>query len=76
MDCFVALLLAMTGLGVTLALCGRTAEARSEVAAGLRLAPDLTVGRYRADALACNTVYLEQRERILAGLRLAGAPEG
>ena len=59
-----------------LALCGRTAEAESEVRAGLALAPNFTIRHYREDPLSDNPIYLAQRERILNGLRLAGAPKG
>ena len=59
-----------------LALCGRMLEARSEAKAGLLLAPHFTVRVYREDRLSDNEAYLVQRERILEGLRLAGAPEG
>ena len=58
-----------------LALCGRLAEARSEVTAGLALAPNFTILGYREDTLSDSATYLSQRERILDGLRLAGAPE-
>jgi TolB-like protein/class 3 adenylate cyclase/Tfp pilus assembly protein PilF len=59
-----------------LALCGRTDEAGLEVKAGLALAPNFTVGRYRDAALSDNPTYLAQRLRILEAMRLAGAPEG
>ena len=59
-----------------LALCGRTAEARLEVNAGLVLAPGFTIRHYRDDVLSDNSTYLAQRERILEGMRLAGLPEG
>jgi TolB-like protein/Flp pilus assembly protein TadD len=58
-----------------LALRGRVAEARSEVKSGLALAPNFTIRRYREDKMSDNPVYLSRRERILEGLRLAGAPE-
>jgi len=58
-----------------LALCGRFEEARAEAEAGLRLAPNFTIRRYRDDKMSDNPAYLAQRERILEGLRLAGAPE-
>jgi hypothetical protein len=51
------------------------AEARSEVTTGLALAPNFTILGYREDTLSDNATYLSQRERILDGLRLAGAPE-
>jgi len=46
------------------------------VEAGLALAPNFTIRRYRERTLADNPVYLQQRIAILDGLRLAGAPEG
>jgi TolB-like protein/class 3 adenylate cyclase len=58
-----------------LALCGRLDEARAQMRAGLTLAPDFTIRRYREDRLSDNPAYLARRERILDGLRLAGAPE-
>ncbi len=58
-----------------LALCGRMAEAQAQVRAGLALAPNFTIRFYREDRLSDNPAYLAQRERILDGLRLAGAPE-
>ncbi len=57
-----------------LALCGRKEDASREVREGLRLTPDFTVDRYRKAALSDNPSYLAQRERILEGMRLAGAP--
>ena len=59
-----------------LGLCGRVAEAQAQVRAGLALAPNFTIQFYREDTLSDNSAYLAQRERILEGLRLAGAPEG
>ena len=59
-----------------LALRGRIGEAEAQVRAGLAIAPDFTVRGYREDALGDNQGYLSQRQRILEGLRLAGAPEG
>ena len=59
-----------------LALCGRIAEAEGQVRSGLALAPNFTIRFYRADTLSDNPTYLAERERILEGLRLAGAPEG
>ena len=59
-----------------LALCGRAGEAALQAKDGLRLMPNFTVRRYEDDALSDNPTYLEQRERILEGMRLAGVPEG
>jgi len=72
-----------------LALCGRLAEARSEVTAGLALAPNFTILGYREDTLSDNATYLSQREPSLMacvwparrrsdgqlGLSKAGMPE-
>jgi TolB-like protein/DNA-binding winged helix-turn-helix (wHTH) protein len=58
-----------------LALNGRAADARLEAEAGLELAPSFTIRNYRADTLSDDPRYLAQRERILEGLRIAGAPE-
>ena len=48
----------------------------AQVRSGLALAPDFTIRFYREDTLSDNPTYLAERERILEGLRLAGAPEG
>jgi hypothetical protein len=40
------------------------------------LDPAFSVGQFRDAARSDNAVYLEQRERIIDGLRKAGAPEG
>jgi hypothetical protein len=40
-----------------------------------RLSPNFTIAKFRAEAVSDNPVYLAQRERLLEGLRLAGAPE-
>ena len=62
-------------LGAGLATLDRLDEARSAVEAGLALNPDFTVRRYRAGAASENTVFLAQRERVIAGLLKAGVPE-
>ena len=62
--------------GAALALCGRIADAEAQTRAGLDLSPEFTIRSYREDALGENPAYLLQRERVLEGLRLAGAPEG
>jgi TolB-like protein/DNA-binding winged helix-turn-helix (wHTH) protein/Flp pilus assembly protein TadD len=64
-------------LGVALALLGRLDEARSSVRAGLALNPSLTISRARAAWSAMNDdpAHLAQLERLLDGLRKAGAPE-
>jgi TolB-like protein/DNA-binding winged helix-turn-helix (wHTH) protein len=64
-------------LGVALALLGRLDEARSSVRAGLALNPTFTISRARAAWSAMNDdpARLAQLERLLDGLRKAGAPE-
>jgi class 3 adenylate cyclase/TolB-like protein len=60
--------------GAALALLGRRDEAEAEMKAGLALAPNFTVARFRAGVESDNPVYLKQRERVIAGLEQAGAP--
>ena len=64
-------------LGVALALLGRLDEARSSVKAGLALNPTFTISRARATwaAMSDDPTHLAQMERLLEGLRQAGAPE-
>ena len=57
-----------------LAHLGKLGEARSEVRAGLALAPNFTIARFRAGADSDNPTYLSQRERIIDGMREAGIP--
>ena len=59
-----------------LALTGAIEEARAEVQAGLAIAPEFTIRRYRDGVISDNPRYLQQRERIIEGMRLAGVPEG
>ena len=59
-----------------LALLDRRSDAEEEVKAGLALAPEFTIANFRAAAESDNPVYLAQRERVIEGLRKAGAPEG
>jgi len=63
-------------LASCLAHLGRIGEARREVEAGLALDPSFTINRYQAVVESDNAVYLAQRERLAAGMRLAGVPEG
>lgn len=56
-------------------LAGLHAEAAEACAAGRRLSPHFTIGRFRAEVISDNPVYLAQRERLYEGLRLAGVPE-
>jgi TolB-like protein/cytochrome c-type biogenesis protein CcmH/NrfG len=62
-------------LASALALGGLLAEAADRVAAGLRLAPQFTIARLRAQSVGANPIYLGQRERLYEGLRRAGLPE-
>jgi TolB-like protein len=62
-------------LGGALALKGQLAEAAEACAVACRLSPNFTIAKFRAEAVSNNRVYLAQRERLLEGLRLAGAPE-
>ncbi len=63
-------------LGAALSHLGRLDEARAAVQAGLALNPEFTLRRYRAGAASDNPTFLAQRERVVAGLRKAGVPEG
>ena len=58
-------------LAAALANLGRRGEAETAVKAGRALDPSFTVSRWRETALT----FLAQHERILASMRLAGAPE-
>jgi hypothetical protein len=62
-------------LAGALALKGLPAEAAEVCAAARRLSPNFTIAKFRAEAVSDNPVYLTQRECLLEGLRLAGAPE-
>jgi len=62
-------------LAAALAHLGRLDEARAEVKAGLALAPNFSIARFRRTAESDNPTYLAQRERILEGLRKAEIPE-
>ena len=68
-------LFAYFNLAACLAHLGRIDEARREAEAGLAVAPNFTIRRFRAAAESDNAAYLAQRERIIEGMRLAGVPE-
>ncbi len=68
-------LFAYFNLAACLAHLGRIDEARREAEAGLAVAPNFTIRRFRAAAESDNAAYLVQRERIIEGMRLAGVPE-
>jgi hypothetical protein len=59
-----------------LGLIGDMRGARSAALAGLALDPSFTIRRYRINAKSGNPTYLETRERIYEGMRLAGVPKG
>jgi len=59
-----------------LALSGDLDEARREASVGLAMTPGFTIRRYLNGAISDNARYIEQRRRIVDGLRLAGLPEG
>lgn len=63
-------------LAASLANLGRDAEAKASIQAGLALNPEFTMRRYLAGAASDHPTFLAQRERVAAGLRRAGAPEG
>ncbi len=58
-----------------LSATGRADEARSELAAGLALDPGFTIANFQSAVSSDNPVYLEQRARIIEGMRSAGVPE-
>jgi Flp pilus assembly protein TadD len=64
-------------LGFALAQLGRIDEARSAVKAGLALNPAFTIARLRATwtAMTDDPAHLAQIERVLEGMRKAGAPK-
>jgi class 3 adenylate cyclase len=62
-------------IAAALAHLGGLSEARSEVRAGLALAPRFSIARFRAGSESDNPTYLAQRERIIEGMRKAGVPE-
>jgi len=62
-------------LAGALALAGLLAEAAAACAVARRLGPDFTIGKFRAEAVGDNPVYLAQRERLCEGLLMAGVPE-
>jgi TolB-like protein/class 3 adenylate cyclase/tetratricopeptide (TPR) repeat protein len=63
-------------LAGALALAGLLAEAAAACAVARRLGPDFTIGKFRAEAVGDNPVYLAQRELFCNGLLMAGVPEG
>jgi tetratricopeptide (TPR) repeat protein len=65
-------------LAGVLARLGRLEEARAAVNAGLSLDPHFTIRRYRGVTYSNsdNPTYRAGRERLIEGMRMAGAPEG
>jgi TolB-like protein len=63
-------------LAAALGNLNRLEEARGAVEAVLTLDPAFSIRQFRERAPSDNAVYLKQRERIIDGLRRAGAPEG
>jgi DNA-binding winged helix-turn-helix (wHTH) protein/TolB-like protein len=62
-------------LASALALTGRIEEAQAQVAGFPQLYPGITLSRWRALEVSDAPEFLKQRERVYAGLRLAGMPE-
>jgi len=60
-------------LSAVLALLGRLDEARAAAASGLALNPQFKIAHYRT--FLPERVNLEQRERVIEGMRMAGVPE-
>ena len=68
--------LAHFNLAAALVHLGRFDEARASVQAGLTLDPSFTVSRWRSIKISDNAIFMAQRQRIEAGMRKAGVPEG
>jgi TolB-like protein len=62
-------------LAGALALAGLLAEAAAAGVEARRLDPNFTVGKFRAEAVGDNRVYITQRDRLCNGLLMAGVPE-
>ena len=54
---------------------GRMSEAQAAAKAGRALNPTFTIRRFRNSASSDNPTHLEQRERVIDGMRSAGVPE-
>ena len=63
-------------LAATLAHLDRIEEAREAACACLALNPSFTIAQFRSQTHSDDPVYLAGRERMYAGLRMAGVPEG
>jgi TolB-like protein len=62
-------------LAAVLALLGELDEARATVQAGLALYPSFSIRRFRTNNPSNHPAYLAGRERVYAGLRMAGVLE-
>jgi TolB-like protein/Tfp pilus assembly protein PilF len=63
-------------LAAVLAWLGELDEARATAQAGLALDPSFNIRRFRAHVPSDNPIFLAFHERLVAGMRLAGVPEG
>jgi TolB-like protein/class 3 adenylate cyclase len=63
-------------LAAALGYQGVVDEAQRAAAAGLALNPGFTIRRLRASQPSDNPMFLAGRERLYAGMRLAGVPDG
>jgi TolB-like protein/class 3 adenylate cyclase/Flp pilus assembly protein TadD len=63
-------------LAAALARLGRQSEAEIDAKAGLAMAPNFTLARFRASAESDNPTFLAQREGVIEGMRRAGVPAG
>jgi hypothetical protein len=63
-------------LAAALGLLGALDEARTAVKAGHAHNPSFTIRRLLASQPSDNPIYLAGQERICAGMRVAGVPEG
>lgn len=62
-------------LAGALGLAGLLAEASEVAAIARRIAPNLTIAKFRDEVVSDNPIYLAQREHFYRGLRQAGLPE-
>jgi TolB-like protein/class 3 adenylate cyclase len=63
-------------LAAALALLGRLGDAKAAVRAGLAVNPNFVFHRASDKAISDDPTYLEGRERLYQGMRIAGVPEG
>ncbi|WP_166296914.1 winged helix-turn-helix domain-containing tetratricopeptide repeat protein [Bradyrhizobium sp. 2S1] len=63
-------------LAAALGLLGNADEARRAVQEGLSVNPSFTIWRLQVNKFSNNPAYLAGLDRFIAGLRLAGVPEG